>query len=254
LHRTFLESAQKILKSKLRTLVSLSVVAGIGVVWFAGQEVGAMQTRGVTASQMQDLVDAAGTGNSKLDVDTAAWNTALGGISSDYAVARTPEGPFVQAPIRGSVSDLDGDGPSVISLIDPQRSAISQVVLLHVNNRSMAVAKIYGDTTNLYPVETVEAKAPQGVTDLKGKYRSGRGNVTVKWKPVANDGGSPVVGYQVMHSHNREAWKTLPSVPVSEAKTTYDTQVPGEHIFLVRAYNGFEEGSWQQVVVKVSKN
>ena len=239
------------LKSRLAVLVSAGVLAGAAVAWAAGDQVGEMRLRAQVAGELKEIVSTAKQGSSQLDQDPAGWTQALQEAGSGYAVAGDVNGPFVKIPIPGSAADLNGESPGVTSLVNPDSARIEQVVLLDLKTRNMAVARINGEQVRLDPVRTVKAEAPSEVRNLQGKHYPRRLGVTLRWDPPVRDGGSPVIGYEILHAYGDGEWARLPSLASTETRLDYPTRVSGVHSFAVRAVNGFEVGNWERVSVTV---
>ena len=88
--------------------------------------------------------------------------------------------------------------------------------------------------------------APDAPTNVAGTSGTARGTVNLSWTTPANDGGSPVTGYDIQKSPatGTPAWSNVGSVGTATSSTVTGLTPNTSYIFRVRAVNAIGAGAW----------
>ena len=132
--------------------------------------------------------------------------------------------------------------------VTPWTDRVAHSYTLRLTVAGGAVRSSVGSKPNEEPEEPLEVRvAPPGVTEpissIGLRASSGSGSVRLNWNRPSEDGGSPIIRYEVRFAPAGEAWSDWENVGAGARGVTVGNLVNGrEYVFEVRAVNALGKG------------
>ena len=137
--------------------------------------------------------------------------------------------------------------------VTPWTDRVAHSYTLRLTVAGGAVRSSVGSKPNEEPEEPLEVRvAPPGVTEpissIGLRASSGSGSVRLSWNRPSEDGGSPIIRYEVRFAPGGEAWSDWENVGAGARGVTVGNLVNGrEYVFEVRAVNALGKGGAETV-------
>ena len=137
--------------------------------------------------------------------------------------------------------------------VTPWTDRVAHSYTLRLTVAGGAVRSSVGSKPNEEPEEPLEVRvAPPGVTEpissIGLRASSGSGSVRLSWNRPSEDGGSPIIRYEVRFAPAGEAWSDWENVGAGARGVTVGNLVNGrEYVFEVRAVNALGKGGAETV-------
>lgn len=143
-------------------------------------------------------------------------------------------------------ADADGSNESVVADVTTTTFADTGLEAGVAHRYRVAATNAVGEGDAAGPVEAAPFARPGAPASVAATPGPGLGDVTIEWSPPADDGGTPVVAYNV---YRRQAGGAGNGVLVAEADANATSIVDGgleprsTHEYRVRAVNAVDEGA-----------
>ena len=137
--------------------------------------------------------------------------------------------------------------------VTPRTDRVAHSYTLRLTVAGGAVRSSVGSKPNEEPEEPLEVRvAPPGVEEpilsLGLTASGGNGTVRLSWNRPSDDGGSPIIRYEVRYQAVGEAWSEWENVGAGARGVTVGNLINGrEYIFEVRAVNALGKGGAETV-------
>ena len=137
--------------------------------------------------------------------------------------------------------------------VTPWTDRVAHSYTLRLTVAGGAVRSSVGSKPNEEPEEPLEVRvAPPGVTEpissIGLRASSGSGSVRLSWNRPSEDGGSPIIRYEVRFAPAGEAWSDWEKVGAGSRGVTVGNLINGrEYVFEVRAVNALGKGGAETV-------
>ena len=137
--------------------------------------------------------------------------------------------------------------------VTPQTDPVAHSYTLRLTVAGGAVRSSVGSKPNEEPEEPMEVRvappgAPEAISSLGLTASGGNGTVRLSWNRPSDDGGSPIIRYEVRFAPAGETWSEWDNVGEGSRGVTVENLVNGrEYVFEMRAVNGLGKGGAETV-------
>ena len=137
--------------------------------------------------------------------------------------------------------------------VTPWTDRVAHSYTLRLTVLGGAVRSLVGSKPNEEPEEPLEVRvSPPGVTEPISSIglgaSPGSGSVRLSWSRPSDNGGSPIIRYEVRYQAVGEAWSQWENVGAGSRSVTVGNLVNGrEYVFEVRAVNALGKGGAETV-------
>ena len=182
------------------------------------------------------------TGFSRSDIETG----------QDPACTDDLNNPVFCDPVIGGLETTDDR--VFTATVTPWTDRVAHSYTLRLTVPGGAVRSSVGSKPNQEPEEPLEVRvsppgAPEPISSIDLGASSGSGSVRLSWNRPSDDGGSPIIRYEVRYQAVGEAWSEWENVGAETRSVTVGNLVNGrEYVFEVRAVNALGKGGAETVM------
>ena len=176
------------------------------------------------------------TGFSRSDIET----------SQDPACTDDLNNPVFCDPVIGGLETTDDR--VFTATVTPWTDRVAHSYTLRLTVSGGAVRSAAGSKPNEEPEEPLEVRvsppgAPEPISSIGLGSSPGSGSVRLSWSRPSDNGGSPIIRYEVRYQAVGEAWSEWENLAAGTRSVTVGNLVNGrEYIFEVRAVNALGKG------------
>ena len=137
--------------------------------------------------------------------------------------------------------------------VTPQTDRVTHSYALTLTVPAGAVRSSVGSKPNEEPEEPLEVRvsppgSPEPISSIGLGASPGSGSVRLSWNRPSDNGGSPIIRYEVRYQAVGEAWSEWENVGAGSRSVTVGNLVNGrEYVFEVRAVNSLGKGGAETV-------